>query len=563
MRFMGRRLGAGPLILGVAILLLVVLVVYPFSKIAVESFLFEDQWSLANFEEILSKEANLRALGHSLEVAALSTVVSTVIGTLLAWLVGRTDLPGKAFFRTAFVLPFVIPPFIGAIAWLQILGPYGYLSRFLMQVTESTRPLFNLYGRPGIVFVMILHGYPLVYLTALGGLERMNPELEEVAQVSGARIFSVMKDITLPLMAPTIAAGAILVFIADIANFGIPAVMGMPKNYFVLTTKIYDAIRSYGKPNHLAIASGLSIILALVAAAGLILQRSYLRGKEYTVISGKSMQPNLVELRRHKYWLLALCSCLVVVTSVAPLIAIVLTSLVRAYGLPLVPENLTLDHYRNVFLLMPESQRAIRNSLLLAGGAATIIAILGSLIAYICVKTRMKLRFLLDFFSSIPYAVPGTVVALAMILAWLKPIPLIQFSIYNTIWILLVAYIARYLTFGVRTSAGSLAQIHSSLEEAALISGANWLQSFKDIVIPLIVPGLFAGWFLVFMPCLRELTISVILWSVGNETIGVTVYNLQEQGSTPDSAALATAMLVVLFAANFLTRKVTGGRVGY
>ena len=557
------RLGVGQLILGLAVLLLLILVVYPLSTIAVQSVKYEDQFSLANFQEIVGKRGNYRAFQHSLEVATLSTIVSTIIGTFLAWLIARTDMPGRSFFRTAFVLPFIIPPFIGAIAWLQILGPYGYISRFLMDLTHSAKPLFNIYGRPGIVLVMILHGYPLVYLTALGGLERMNPELEEVAQVSGARIFSVMKDITLPLMAPIIAAGAVLVFIADIANFGIPAVMGLPKNYFVLTTKIFDAIRAYGKPNHLAIASGLSIILSIVAGAGLFLQGFYLRGKEYTVISGKSMQPNVVELGKHKYWLFAICLSLVFITTIAPLIAILLTSLVRAYGLPPVPSNFTLAHYRNVFLLMPESQRAIRNSALLAGGAATIIVFLGSLIAYITVKTQMRFRFLLDFFSSMPYAVPGTVVALAMILAWLKPIPLLQISIYNTIWILLVAYIARYLTFGVRTTAGSLAQIHSSLEEAALISGANWLQSFKDIVIPLIIPGLFAGWFLVFMPCLRELTISVILWSVGNETIGVTVYNLQEQGSTCDSAALAMAMLTVLIAANFLTKRLTGGRLGY
>lgn len=563
MRALRIRLGIGPLILGLAVLLLLILVVYPLSTIAVESVKYENQFSVANFQEILEKRAYYRALQHSVEVAALSTIFSVIIGTFLAWLIARTDMPGRSFFRTAFVFPFIIPPFIGAIAWLQILGPYGYISRFLMDLTHSAKPLFNIYGRPGIVLVMTLHGYPLVYMTALGGLERMNPELEEVAQISGARIFSVMKDITLPLMAPTIAAGAVLVFIADMANFGIPAVLGLRNNYFVLTTKIFDAIRAYGKPNHLAIAAGLSVVLSIVAGTGLFLQRSYLRGKEYTVISGKSMQPNVVELGRYKYWLFTICLSLVFITTIAPLIAILLTSLVRAYGLPPVPSNFTLDHYRNVFLLMPESQRAIRNSLLLAGGAATIIVFLGSLIAYITVKTQMRFRFLLDFFSSMPYAVPGTVVALAMILAWIKPIPLLQISIYNTIWILLIAYIARYLTFGVQATAGSLAQIHSSLEEAALISGANWLQSFKDIAIPLITPGLFAGWFLVFMPCVRELTISVILWSVGNETIGVAVYNLQEQGSTPDSAALAMAMLVVLIGANFLTRRLTGGRLGY
>ena len=157
----------------------------------------------------------------------------------------------------------------------------------------------------------------------------------------------------------------------------------------------------------------------------------------------------------------------------------------------------------------------------------------------------------------------GTVVAVAMILAWLRPIPSVRFTLYNTIWILLVAYVARYLAFGVRSTTGSLAQVHSSLEEAARASGANWLQTFKDVVIPLIEPGIFAGWFLVFMPALRELTISILLWSAGHETIGVMVFNLQESGNTADSAALAVLMIAVLVVVNQLTRRLTGGRLGY
>ncbi|UCC77964.1 MAG: iron ABC transporter permease, partial [Anaerolineales bacterium] len=172
-------------------------------------------------------------------------------------------------------------------------------------------------------------------------------------------------------------------------------------------------------------------------------------------------------------------------------------------------------------------------------------------------------RYLLDAVSSIPYALPGTVVAVAMILAWLKPLPLIRVSLYNTIWILLVAYVARYLAFGVRTISGSLAQIHDSLEEASRISGANWLQTFRRVVIPLIIPGLFAGWFQVFMPTLRELTLSALLWSARHETIGVMVFNLQESGNTVASAALAVVMMVVLVTANLVTRRVTGGRLGY
>ena len=558
-----KRFGIGQVILGIAILVLVILVVYPFSTIIHQSFKFEGHLSLVNYWQVVQKAAYFRALRHSLEVAILSTIFATLIGTFLAWLVARTDLPLRGFLRAAFVLPFIIPPFVGAIAWLQLLGRVGYLNELYMALSGSTEPFWNIYGPDGIILVMALHQYPLVYLTVLGGLERMNPELEEAAQISGSPIFAVMKDITLPLMAPTIAAGAVLAFIAAIANFGIPAVLGFSARYFVLTTKIYDAIAFGWVGNKLAIAACLSIIVSLLAGAGLLLSNLYLKGKEYTTLSGKSMYPNIVRLSRHKYWLLPLALVVVLITTVAPVTAIVLTSLTKAYGLPPTPDNLTLDNFKHVLFLLPAGRRAIRNSLLLAVGAATIISLLGSLIAYVVVKTKMRFRLVLDFFANMPYSIPGTVVALAMILAWIKPLPLTNVVLYNTIWIILIAYVARYLAFGVRTTSGSLAQIHDSLEEAAVISGANWLQTFKDIVIPLIRPGLFASWFLVFMPCLRELTISILLWSAGHETIGVLVYNLQDAGNTTGSAALAVIMMSVLMAANFFTRRVTGGRFGY
>jgi iron(III) transport system permease protein len=411
---------------------------------------------------------------------------------------------------------------------------------------------------------MMMHSYPLVYITALGGLERMNPELEEAAQSSGARIFRVMRDVTLPLMAPTILAGAVLVFITEIANFGIPAVLGYSENYFVLTTKIYQAVaKSFASPNALATAAALSMVLAVIAAAGIIAQRIVLRGREYAVLSGKSMQPNLVRLGVHKAWVLPAAWTLVFVASIAPVLAILITSLIRAYGLPPTLDNLTLQNFAQVLFMNAAARRGIVNSLILATASATLIVFLGSLIAYILVRTKLPGRDILDFFAAMPYAVPGTVVALAMILAWLKPLPLTRIVLYNTIWILLIAYVARYLTFGVRSTAGSLQQIHPSLEEAARICGANWLQSFRDVMLPLITPGLFAGWFLVFMPCLRELTVSILLWSAGRETVGVMVFNLQESGHTTLSAALAMMMLAVLVAANIITRRITGGRLGY
>jgi iron(III) transport system permease protein len=557
------KINTGQAVLGAAMVVLLVLVVYPLSKIVIHSFVYDDRFSGANYLAALSQRGNYLALRHSLEISLVSMVGATILGTFLAWVVARTDLPWRGFFRTAFIMPFIIPPFIGALAWRQILGPAGYLNKLYMALAHVNRPLWNMYGADGIIMVMILHSYPLVYITALGGLERMNPELEEAAQVSGSPIFSVMRDITLPLMLPTILSGAVLVFIASIANFGIPAILGFSENYFVLTTKIYEAVTRSAQANALSLAAALSVFLALVSGTGLLLQGVYLKGREYAVLSGKSMQPNVVMLRKHRYWLLPLCLLVVFATAIAPVIAIVLTALTRAYGLPPTPANMTLQNFYDVLFINPTSQRAIRNSVFLAASAATIISFLGALIAYIVVKTRTRGRFWLDFFSNMPYALPGTVVAVAMILAWLKPIPLIKVSLYNTLWILLVAYIARYLAFGVRTTSGSLAQVHDSLEEAAQVSGANWLQTFRDVVVPLIRPGLFAGWFLVFMPALRELTISSLLWSARHETIGVMVFNLQESGNTTASAALATVMMAVLTAANLLTRRLTGGRLGY
>ena len=557
------RINSGQVALTLAVLLLIFLVVYPLAQLVFQSFQFNQSWSLQNYFTAITTESNLLALRHSLEISLTAMLGATVLGAFLAWLVARTDLPGRGALRTALVLPFLIPPFIGALAWLQILGPVGYLNKLYMALSGSSEPFWNIYGPDGIILVMMLHEYPTVFITVLGGLERMNPELEEAAQISGARIFRVMRDVTLPLMLPTIAAGALLVFITNIANFGVPAVLGFSENYYVLTTQIYNAVTKSAQPNSLNIAAAMSILLGLVSALGILLQRFYLSGKEFAVISGKSMQPNVVRLGVHRYWLLAVALAIVLVTTVAPLVAILLTALVRAYGLPPLPENLTFQNFYDVLMLNEAARRGIVNSIGLAVAAATIISILSAFIAYIIVKTKMRGRALLDFISNAPYTLPGTVVALAMILAWLKPIPLIDFRLYNTIWILLIAYVARYLAFGVRTAAGSLAQVHASLEEAARVSGAGWLQAFRDIVVPLIRPGLFAGWFLVFIPSLRELTISALLWSTRNETIGVVVFNLQQSGNTSASAALAVIMIIVLLLANVLTRRLTGGKLGY
>lgn len=563
---MTRAVPATSIVWAVAIGLLIVTAVYPIAKVAIEAVTRGGSASLDNFAAALGDDRNLLALRHSLEVALSSTVIATAIGAFLAWLVSRTDLPWRRFFRTAFVLPFLIPPFVGAIAWLYVLGPVGYLNRLWMSVTGSSEPLFVVYGYAGIVLVLVLHDIPLVYLTVLGGLERMNPELEEAAQVSGSGTWRVMRTITLPLMVPVLLAAAVLTFTSDIAEFGIPAILGFSQGYFVLPVKIYEQIARGFAADSIGLAAALAVVLMLTGALALLAQRWLLRGdraQRYVVISGKSMQPNRVRLGGARWWSFALCLALVFLTTVLPVAAVALTSLIRSVGLSPAPENWSLRHFEAVLTGLPAATRGIRNSLVLAVSAATIVAVLGALIAYLIVRTRLRGRALLDVSASLPYAIPGTVFALGVILAWLRPFPGVAFTLYNTLWIILVAYVGRYMIFGVRPAAASLAQVHTSLEEAARVSGAGWLRTFRDIVLPLVLPGVFAAWFLVFIPTLRELTVSILLWSAGNETIGVMVFNLQESGQEGPGAALALVMIALLVVANYAAKWLSRGRVGY
>ena len=544
-------------------IIVAILVAYPLSSLLMKAFMPAGRLSLDSFREIFSARENYVAFCRSMFVSSVATVTSTVLGAFLAWIVCRTNVPGRKFFKTALAVPLLIPPFISAMAWLQLVGPAGYVNSIYMAVKDTWDPMFVIYGPWAIILVMTVSGYPLAYLVIRGGLERMNPEMEEAAQISGAPVFKVMRDVTLPMMAPTISSAALLVFGSKLENFGVPAVMGMPKNYFVMTTKIYKLIhQSFVVPNALSLAAAMSILLTVVASVVLLVVRRYLGRRQYTVISGKNVQPNIVRLGRSRRPVAAFCWLIVITTVVLPLAAIALTSLTKAYGLPPVPHNWSLRNFRYVLFELSTARRGLRNSLILALISPTVALILGAVIAYGSVKTKSRLGEALDVIANMPYSVPGTVFALGMILAWNKTL-FGGLSIYNTFWILAVAYVARYMAYGVRNVGASLEQLDASLEEAARISGASWKSSFRDIVVPLVKPGLVAGWFLVFLPSLRELTISALLWSPGNETLGVAVYNLHEGGNITASSALALIMVATVFAANWVVKRLTKGQVGY
>ncbi len=530
-------------------------VLYPSLTLVWQGFAREGRPTLANLTAVLGDADTWQVLWNSIYVSVWSTVAGGAIGTGLAFLVAQTDLPGRRIFRTMLMIPYLIPPFIGALAWLVLAGPVGLVNQVWMAVTGVEDPLFRIYGAPGIILALTLYNYPLAYLTVLTSLERMDPSLEEAARGSGASPSRTAWDVTLPLVAPAIGAGAILVFLRSMENFGIPAILGFPAKYFVLTTKIYATILDFDRPHNFGLAAGLSLLLVAVAGAAIAIQRWALGGRAYGLARGGVGQSPILSLGRKRGLIGIAVAAFLLLTSGAPLLAILLTALTRTYGRPLGWDNLGFQNFQTLFFKVPAVWRALGNSLLLAASAATIVVILAILVAYVQVRTRTPGKGTLEALVVLPFAVPGTVVALAMILAFLRPV--LGISLYNTIWILLVAYVARFLALAVKPVAAAFTQVHASLEEAARASGASLPRSLVDVTVPLIWPALAAGWFLAAVPAVTELTLSVLLWSVGNETLGVMVFNMHEEGKVLLSAALAIVVIALALTSNLLLRRLT------
>jgi iron(III) transport system permease protein len=539
--------------------LLAVLFVYPFSKLLIIGFARDSSPTLRNLGEVLGKTTNLVALWHTVYVAVFVTVIAVFSGVVLAWLVTRTNVYLKNFFRIVLVIPYLIPPFISAFAWMQLLSPVGYFNKILMGLFSLENPPINIYGQYGIIIVSAIYTYPLVYISITKAFERMDPTFEEAARISGAGKLRVIRDITLPVMLPAVGGAAVIVFVTSSSMFGIPAILGIPKGYLVLTTKIFLYIGSYGTEHNFNLASAMSMLLIAIGVFGLFVQNFVTRREKFAVITGKASGFSVINLGALRTPAAVLIGLFILFVIISPIAAIIVTSITRALGLPPKPGNFTLGNFKYILFSVPVVWRAFRNSFMLALVVPSITVFLSIIFTYTARYTEMRGRKLIDYIVSAPYAIPGTVIGLSMILAWIKPV--LGVSIYNTIWIIMIAYIARFMIFPMRTISASFKQIDSSLTEAARISGASQKKAVTDVLIPLIKPGIFSGWFLVFMPALTELTLSILLYSAGRETIGVTVYNMTQEGLVLETSALALILIVVVLMLNLIVRRASAGRI--
>jgi iron(III) transport system permease protein len=555
-----KSMGIAELLLALSVLILVVVVAVPVLLIIWTALFVDGQLNIKDIILVLSEPDTYEALKNSLVIAAGVTFLSTIIGVFFAWLVSRTDLPFKNTMKLLFLIPFMLPSFIGALAWKMLLSPRsGYINKFFMNIFGLEDSPFDIYGLIGIIAVETMYLFPFVFIQVSGALERMDPTLEESARISGAGLLTITRKITLPLMLPSIVAGALLVALYSLAHFGVPAILGTEVGIYNIPTKIYERIyQSAGSFD--AIRTGTILSSILVISAGLILyaQSFILKAGRFQVIAGKSMRPTLLKLRGLKMPLLVLSILYIFITVVLPTVTIFLVGSLKTYGLEFELENMTLENLKYILFDWKMTRDAIWNSFYLSLAAAFVTMLVGTLISYVIVKMKVRGKFVLEFLGVLPFSLPGTVIALGVILMWSGKFGV---NLYNTAWIIFVAYVARYMAFSLKSNSAALEQVHDSLEEAARACGATHWQALKDIVIPLIKPGMVAAFFLIFLPALRELTTSVLLYGPTTRTIGVAIYTLNEDGETVYAAALASVALVIIVVGQLLIKRVTRSKV--
>lgn len=560
LRFDGERLS-----LAVIVLIVLLFCGVPLALLFLVGLTKDGALSTAALQEALVSRSVLRAMWHSLESSFLAALVATCVGTVLALIIGLTNVRTKGPIVFLILLPMMIPPHVTAIAWIQALGPASPVLQVLGLAPElgSSHPIYSLQG---IVALLALYSTPLVFLVVRSALRSFPRELSEAARVSGASGLLLLRRIILPLLAPSILAGFALSFIASLGNFGINALLGIPARYTTLPVLIWRRLASFG-PDVLPDVAVISIILALITLLAISLQ-VLLQNRMRTTLVGPPQTPLAIDLGR---WRIAMQSALwlfIAATLVLPIASLIATSLVKTYGVPLDWQTMTSRNFSEVLWRQSVTLRAFANSTLTAGTAALLISCLSIGLGYFLMakkRAAQRAATLAATTSDIAFAVPGLVLSIAFILAFVRPLPLVNITLYGTLWIILIAYISAFLAIGLKPVMAAYSQLDQSLDDAALVSGADYGLRMRKVFAPLVAPAAASGAILVFLTAYNEVTVSALLWSTGSETIGTVIFNYEDGGYTTLAAAMSVvtvvATILVMLALNTMAKQLPAGTV--
>ena len=540
--------GGTGLLVAALVLLPVAMLLY--TSLRVEEFGEAGYFSLEKYTEFVFSPRILRSIGNTLLVSAGATLVAGAFGTALAWTHARTNTPGRSILEPLTLIPFFLSPYVGAIAWSYLAAPrVGMLNGWLRGLLGLTGDPLSVYSRWGIIWVLALFFTPVMYLFVIGSLRRMDPALEESARTSGSSVLETTRRVTLPLVSPAILSGAILVFVSSAGEFGVPLALGTPFKIETMTTQIYNL--TSGSAIDYNASAALSTVLAALTVTFIFIHRRIILPRAYTTITGKGYRPSLMDLGRWRYAALAFNLFYLLMAVILPLLALLLVSISVRWEGRFDPRALTLANYTYVFTY-PLSARAVWNSLKLAVAGATICMALAMLVAYAIHRGRGRGQALLDFVSSLPVGFPGIVLAMGILIAYIRT------PLYSTLWIMLVGYITRYMPYGQRMVSSMLLSLSADLDQSSRTSGASWLTTVRRISLPLLRAGILAGWLLLFVIFLREFPISVLLYKGGLEVLSVAVWYFVEHESAVRTAAVAMVQVALVLAAVLVFRRLAG-----
>jgi iron(III) transport system permease protein len=549
------RLDLASVVMAVAAAVLFFLVLYPVFWLFYGSFAYGEQASLAAaWHQFWQLPGLGRAFENTLELLLGTVPLSFLLALPLVWIVARTDTPLKGLIEIAALLPFITPPLIGAVAWALLAAPRTGLINVLARQWGATAPLLNIYSMSGLIGVMSLYLSPYVFITVAAVMARMDASLEEAASIAGASLSRTIRTVVLPLSMPAILSAGILVITRTLEEFAIPGVLGAPSGIYTITTYIYYQAISYVPPRYEVAALLASLLMAMTAILLFLQARLLGGGRRFTTVSGKGHPARLLRLGRWRYASLAYALIYIGLTAALPYLVLLYAAFISRWGAPPALSNLTFRHFVSTFDPQLSVRSGLLNSLILAVSGATLATLLTLIISYMIAKGRPWTRSVLEFVSAIPLAMPGPVLAVALLWAYLHE----PFVLYGTLWILLVAYITHYLPYGVRTIGGAFRQLSPDFERAAAVCGSSRLAGFRDILFPLLRPGVLAGWMLMFISMIRELSSSIFLFVPGTETTAVTLLEMWQEADFSGVAVLSLTLIAISVAVVMLVRRLAG-----
>lgn len=538
---LGRYFDPSKLLFALLILFLVVLVANPILRLVWDSFhSASGDWTVNAYVQALSRPRHLQALLNSLYLGGAVTAVSLAIGVPLALAVSRTDMPGRGFTHMSVLAAFVMPNFLGAIAWILLAGPNaGWMNRAWNGLLGTETGPFNVFSFWGLAFVIALYVYPLIYVFTKSALDLVSTEMEDAAAIHGAGKFRTLTRVTLPLVLPSIVGAGILIFLETIALYGTPALLAIPAGINLATIQI---VSFFEYPLRVEQAAAFSMPILLLTVVMLFMQRRLLARKGFVSVSGKGGERRPFEIGVWKWPLLGFSLLVSLLTVILPLAILISASFSKAWGRGLSPDNLTLANFHDILFQQLTVRSALINTVTYSAATAFICVIVGLCVAYAVQRRITPLPNLVQFLALAPIAVPGLILAIGLYAAYASP----PFSLYGTGALIVVAFTTRFLPIAVTACGAAVRSLNPELEEAVRVLGGNRLTVLRKVVVPLLIKTLVGAFVLVFVICTKELSTAVFLTGPASRVVSVLTLDLSEQGNYESLAAMGVVLVVIV-----------------